>query len=220
MAAATQNNTNGGSGIAPDADLMAIACALDQTGTQTTLAQAIACAVDPQSFDPLAGPDGGADIISCSLETANILESVLALAITSAASNGRGGLGVPIFWAVDNQPTPISDDLVCSLADVIAVGRSNRQGNPDGSAYGPKLEFLAPGKKVFGPGRSDGNVFATGTSFATPLAAGVAALVLSRHPDWTVAQLRQHLKDSCDPIPGAVPDACGAGRLNAHRAVM
>lgn len=220
MAAASQNNRNGGSGIAPEAELMAIACALDQTGTQLTLAEAIACAVNPRSFDPLAEPAGGADIISCSLETANFLESVLALAIRSAAREGRGRLGVPIFWAVNNRPTDISDDPICSLQEVIAVGRSNRAGKPDGSAHGPGLEFLAPGRRVFGPGRSDGNVFASGTSFATPLAAGVAALVLSRHSDWTVDQLRQHLKNSCDKIEGAHPHDCGAGRLNAHRAVQ
>lgn len=220
MAAATQNNTNGGSGIAPEAQLMAIACALDQTGTQTTLAQAITCAANPRSLDPLAEPEGGADIISCSLETPNILESVLALAIESAASDGRDGLGIPIFWAVDNQPTNISDDLVCSLPEVIAVGRSNKYGKPDGSAHGPKLEFLAPGKRVFGPGRSDANVYATGTSFATPLAAGVAALVLACQPELTATQLRQHLRDSCDPIEGEDPEHCGAGRLNAHRAVQ
>ena len=55
----------------------------------------------------------------------------------------------------------------------------------------------------------------------TPLAAGVAALVLQKHPDWTAAQVLQRLRDTCD-MPAAFPipnDRYGHGRINAYRAV-
>ena len=219
MAGARQNNGIEGSGIAPNSDLLAIACALDQTGTQETLARAIQYAISPQQVDP-GDLTPGADVISCSLDTAHDVETVLGLAIGSAAS-GRNQKGVPIFWAVNNVKEPISDDRLCSLPNVIAVGRSGvRGGVAVQCAFGPELEFLAPGLHVLGPSWNQ-NVDWSGTSFATPLAAGVAALVLERHPEWTAAQVLQRLRDTCDmpsnfPIPNP---RYGHGRINAYRAV-
>lgn len=220
MAGARDNNEKGGCGIAPKSDLLAIACAIDQTGSQVTLARAIDFAVNPKRVDPTGPVALGADVISCSLGTANVLETVLELAINSAAS-GRGGLGVPIFWAVRNSNSEIDTDKLCSLPNVIAVGRSGPDGKPFKCGHGPKLEFIAPGLDVWGPTWGNGNVQWSGTSFATPLAAGVAALVMSRHPEWTAQQVLQRLRDTCDRANGVVrDDFSGFGRVNAQRAVQ
>ena len=220
MVGARQNNVNGGCGVAPESHLIAIACARDQVGNQLTLARSIEFAIDPKAVDPEGPLTFGADIISCSLRTASVLETVLKTAIDHTAT-GRGGLGIPIFWAVSNTDPFISTDKVCSLERVIAVGRSNRDGASDGSASGPKLEFLAPGRKVFGPTEGSDNVFDSGTSFAAPLAAGVAALVLALHPDWTADQVRQHLRATCSKPNGHDhDDEFGFGLVNAHKAVQ
>ena len=221
MAGARANNGNGGCGIAPLSDLLAIACAPFQTGSQLMLARAIQIAVNPEQVDPEAEPDSGADVISCSLASPAYLETVLEMAINSAAS-GRGELGVPIFWAVDNDDTPISMDTVCSLENVIAVGRSDKEGQWFDCGRGPELEFLAPGFEVFGPLRKTKNDIQSGTSFATPLAAGVAALVIQRHRNWTAQQVLQRLRDTCDmpPHPASENDRYGHGRINAFRAVQ
>ena len=216
-----RNNGQGGCGVAPECDLIAIACANDQTGTQLTLARAIQFAVSPLTEDPDGVLETGADIISCSLKTASFLERVLQLAIDGTAT-GRGGLGVPIFWAVSNDGDDlISDDPVCSLENVIAVGSSKPTGAPAGSAKGTKLEFIAPGENVYGPGFGPQSVDVSGTSFATPMAAGVAALILARNPNWTGSQVRQRMRDTCEHQPnGSGPDPeYGFGRLNAYKAV-
>ena len=59
-----------------------------------------------------------------------------------------------------------------------------------------------------------------GTSQASPLVAGVAALVLSREPGLTVSQVIDRLKTTADDL-GAVgiDPVFGAGRVNALRAV-
>jgi subtilisin family serine protease len=63
-----------------------------------------------------------------------------------------------------------------------------------------------------------------GTSSATPLAAGVAALVLSVNPSLTVAQLKQVLASTADKIGSGYNAAghsekFGYGRVNAAKAV-
>ena len=164
MAGSRQNNGNGGCGIAPKAELLAIACTSDQTGTQETLARSIEYAIDPQQIDR-GCLTRGADVISCSLDTFYHLTSVLAMAIDSAAY-GRYGLGVPIFWAVSNVNEALSKDPLCSLPGVIAVGRSNEDGWVYRCARGQKLEFLAPGVNV--SGRHCGVTTMTGMARASP----------------------------------------------------
>src|SRR5690606_507692 len=62
---------------------------------------------------------------------------------------------------------------------------------------------------------------ATGTSFATPLAAGLAALVWSRNPSLTPAEVEQAIKLGCDDLGAAGPDDdTGYGRINAHGALL
>ena len=147
----------------------------DQVGTQATLARAVAYAADPTREDGRARPEDGADIISCSLGPDTVadwkLTSVLDLALDFAATRGRGGLGSPLFWSVSNGNFELVRDEVCSHPRVLAVGRSNRNDRQDGSAFGPKLEFLAPGREVFSTRAGNRNGVDTGTSFATPLAA-------------------------------------------------
>ncbi len=59
-----------------------------------------------------------------------------------------------------------------------------------------------------------------GTSQAAPHVSGTAALILSRHPEFTVEQLRQVLRDGADDLGLPGRDArYGYGRLNAARSV-
>lgn len=229
MAGARANNNRGVCGSAPEADLLPIACAPDQVGTQATLARAVAYAADPTTEDGRASASDGADIIACSLGPNGAdwdLTSVLDLAIKFAASKGRGGLGTGIFWAVSNGSVDIARDEISSHPDVIGVGRSNRHDQADGSAFGPKLEFLAPGAEVYSTRSGSRYGVWTGTSFAAPLAAGVGALVLAKNPKFTPKDLRKKLRNTCDKIGGVAYDGVGhnddygAGRINAARAVQ
>ncbi|MEK7674750.1 MAG: S8 family serine peptidase [Verrucomicrobiota bacterium] len=65
-----------------------------------------------------------------------------------------------------------------------------------------------------------------GTSAATPLAAGVAALVLSKNASLTLFQIKDLLRQGCDHIGGVTYDGngwhqeYGYGRLNAQSSVL
>lgn len=225
MIGAIGDNARGGCGVAFASSVSAIACAPDQVGTQSTLARAIGYAARPSDEDV----DGvaGADIISCSLgpnSASWTMRQVLSDAIDAAATGGRDGRGTLILWACTNGNFPISSDEVCSHPQVCAVGRSTDRDLDNGSGFGPELEFLAPGVRVLIP--ASGNTYhtTTGTSFAAPCAAGVAALALSRKPGLTALELRQVMRESCDkvgPLPyvGGRNPRFGHGRVNAAAAV-
>jgi subtilisin len=96
------------------------------------------------------------------------------------------------------------------------------------SNFGAAVDVAAPGVCIIStfptgiPNRSalcQGGCYAraTGTSFAAPHVAGAAALVKARHPDWTPAQVRQHIIDATEPgpIPGD-PDRFPEGVLNVR----
>jgi len=86
--------------------------------------------------------------------------------------------------------------------EVISVGAVDSNRNPASfSAWGPtfdgriKPEVAALGVNNFVATTNSPTSYgrASGTSFATPLVAGVAALVLQAHPDWTNRMVREAL---------------------------
>jgi hypothetical protein len=119
----------------------------------------------------------------------------------------------------------------------IAVGASTDFGlRSDYSQFGADLDFLAPssgGRKAIcstdrmGAKGDDPNNYSRsfgGTSAATPLASGVAALMLSRNPSLTASRIRTILQQTCqkigdEPYAGGRNDHYGYGRIDAQAAV-
>ncbi|WP_342375403.1 S8 family serine peptidase [Myxococcus stipitatus] len=62
--------------------------------------------------------------------------------------------------------------------------------------------------------------YLSGTSMAAPHVSGVAALILSQRPHWSVAQVKERLLQSVNPIPGCPTNVCGAGMLDASKAII
>jgi subtilisin family serine protease len=54
---------------------------------------------------------------------------------------------------------------------------------------------------------------------ATPVVAGVAALVVAHQPDITVTELRALLIKSVDKLPNLQGKVASAGRINAAKAL-
>lgn len=78
---------------------------------------------------------------------------------------------------------------------------------------------MAPGNLVHTTGLGSTYGSASGTSFATPMVAGAAALLLSRRPQTTVAELRTALLGSADPVPALRGLTVSGGRLDARGAL-
>ncbi len=67
--------------------------------------------------------------------------------------------------------------------------------NPD-----PPVEFVAPGVDLELAWLEGGTIRATGNSFATPYMAGLAALVLSKHPSMTPFELKTALRAASNNV--------------------
>ncbi len=76
----------------------------------------------------------------------------------------------------------------------------------DFSNYGTKIDLCAPGTMIYGPYPDSIYAWWNGTSFGVPFVAGVAAMVLQVHPEYTVDQLDSALLvtarniDSLNPL--------------------
>jgi len=84
------------------------------------------------------------------------------------------------------------------IPDVIKVGATDRSDRAAQAGYGPTLTLFAPGIDIRGAGRAGDSADVTweGDSFAAPLAAGVVARYLQRHPRATPADAMRALTGS------------------------
>ena len=180
-------------------------------------------------------------------------------AIHYCVTKGRQGKGCCIFWAAGNgYGEPVDDDGYASNPEVMAIAAST---NPGRNGFEDKAGYSDIGKAVFLSAPSNGgikailttdrigslgynpNVRATpdqegnytdifgGTSSATPLVAGIAALMLSISPELTVSQVRDILSKKADKIGDkstykpegnnalSHSELYGYGRVNAFEAV-
>jgi len=88
------------------------------------------------------------------------------------------------------------------------------------SNRGSIIDVAAPGVGIYTTMRGGGYSGVSGTSFAAPVTAGVAALVLSANPNLTGAQALNIVKASADDLGAAGWDSLyGTGRVNAASAV-
>jgi thermitase len=88
------------------------------------------------------------------------------------------------------------------------------------SNYGAKtVHIAAPGAEIMSTWPGNQYEEHSGTSMATPVVSGVAALILSVNPDLSVTDLRRRLLDTVDKLPTLDGKVSSGGRVNAARAV-
>jgi subtilisin family serine protease len=159
--------------------------------------------------------DNGADVITMSLSVG------ASSAIDAALDYAYNTKGVFIDCASGNNYSS-SVSYPARNPNVMAVGATDHNDNRASySNYGTDLELVAPGSSIRSTGLNDTYVTGSGTSFAAPGVAGVAALILSRNGSLTNDQVRQTLKDTCDDVGAVGQDLqTGAGRINALAALQ
>jgi len=181
-----------------------------------------------------------ADVLSCSWDSARHPD--IESAVRDATTLGRRGRGAPVFAATGNDN--VSEiGFPASHPNAFGVGASNDRGRRSRySNHGQGTAFVAPSSDedndrqgitttdvpLRGRGYSSGDYCDDfgGTSSATPLAAGVAALVLSANGNLSWRDVGDILKKTADKIGGAparyrsgYSRLYGHGRINAEAAV-
>lgn len=108
-----------------------------------------------------------------------------------------------------------------NLGNVISVAALNRNDElASFSNYGVKsVHIAAPGAEILSTWLGNEYEVRSGTSMATPVVAGVAALVLSKQPKLGVDELRALLLKSVDKVPSLAGKTANGGRINAAKAV-
>ncbi len=200
--AAEANNSIGVTGVAPNCKLIPVNVHVNTNGSYGASSQ-ITVAID------WAWDDGGADVLSNSWgggEASSLMDGAIHRAITQ----GRNGKGSVVIFASGNDNNGVA--LPAINTDVIAVGAmsmcyerkstSSCDGEYWGGNYGTGLDISAPGVKIAtttntGTGvapNTNYNLTFNGTSSATPIVSGVAALVLSANSNLTQLQVREILE--------------------------
>jgi serine protease AprX len=161
------------------------------------------------------------------------LSGVVVVAAAGNYGSPTGPSGVP--FAPGNDPFVIT----VGASDTGRSVSTNDDVSAPWSAYGytldgfAKPELAAPGRYLVGPvpvtstlysERPDhvvapGYMELSGTSFAAPIASGVAALILGRHPEYSPDQVKGALMLGAKPMPNAADLSEGVGEINAARSI-
>ncbi|RUR79119.1 hypothetical protein PCC6912_32930 [Chlorogloeopsis fritschii PCC 6912] len=234
IAAAKANNNLGGAGVAPDCQVLPIRIAYGVGGGWYTSDAIIADGVR-------TAVNRGADVLSNSWGGGSP-STVITNAFKYAQTDGRGGKGCPIAIATANNDVygvAYPANLSPTIPGLMAVGASNQWDQRKsktsldgeywwGSNYGPEVDVVAPGVKIYttdimGTGGYGGGNYIpdfNGTSSATPHVAGLMGLILSVDPDlrsWEVEDIIKLTVDDLGPV--GRDDEFGFGRINCRRAL-
>lgn len=175
--AAMADNTIGIAGVAPESMLMDVYHDLSISKTATLeLAGGINWAWA-----------NGADIINCSWgdqggEFDSLHSSLLEEAILNAIQSGRNHKGAIVIFAAGNSGGVL--DYPGNFDErILTVGAIGKTGHPsDFSAFGNRLDVVAPGESILSTLPGGFTEFMSGTSMAAPMVSGIAALILSINP--------------------------------------
>ena len=137
-------------------------------------------------------------------------------------------LGATVIAAAGNantEHTSSYQDFPADCTNALNVAATNMADvKASFSDFGEPIDISAPGDGILST-IIGGNGYASygGTSMASPVVAGVAALVKSMHPNFTSQQLRDRLMYTADPIDHLNPGyegKLGTGRVNSFTATM
>lgn len=120
---------------------------------------------------------------------------------------------------VDGKFHPASYDNVLSVG---AVSSSDNKWSS--STFNYSVDLMAPGVAIYSALKDDEYGVDNGTSYASPMVAGTAALVLSEFPELNARQVMERIRVSVDDIydvgsNSSFEGKLGMGRLNVFNAV-
>ncbi len=108
--------------------------------------------------------------------------------------------GVSYAVAAGNEDADACNSSPARVAQAVGTGASTRSDlRASFSNRGECVDLFAPGQDITSARRGGGSTSLSGTSMASPHAAGVSALCLERNPGSTPAQVRRCVLDHASP---------------------
>jgi type VII secretion-associated serine protease mycosin len=194
-------------GIAPNATILPIRDTETSFGFENHLPEGLNWAIDQ-----------GAKVVCIAAVTMD--HSELRAAVTRAIAED-----VVVVAGVGNYPTSTNVGFPAAYPGVIAAAGVDRKGEQAAvSVEGPEVVLAAPAVDIVSTGlrapRGNGYRVGTGTSDATAIIAGAAALVRARYPDLSAAEVVHRLTATADDkgLPGR-DNEYGYGVVNLVRAL-
>jgi len=204
ISAASTNNSVGVAGVGWNGRIMPMK-ALDSTGNgpHSAIANSITWAVDH-----------GADVINMSLG-GFFTSSTLRRATEYAFDNG-----VSLIAAAGNQNTS-NPTYPAAYANVVGVAATTQSdGRASFSNYGTYVDVSAPGVAILSTVRTGGYQAWSGTSMASPVVAGLAALLVAQDPGRSPTVIETIMEQTAEDLGETGYDQLfGWGRINARRAL-
>ncbi|WP_310734668.1 S8 family serine peptidase [Azohydromonas caseinilytica] len=200
-AAAVANNGAGVAGVAGGARLMPIRVT-DTSGLAytSTVAQGLTYAADR-----------GARVANASFAMYD------RFSVKSAAQYMKDKNGL-VMMSAGNTGTQNTAAATTSLITVAATNSANARAS--WSSYGPAVALAAPGVSIYTTTRGGGYAAVDGTSFASPVTAATAALLMSARPELSSTQVEDLLYRTAIDLGAAGRDPYyGYGRIDAAAAM-
>jgi len=119
---------------------------------------------------------------------------------------------------VNNDRSPHYPSSYPNVLSVAALDRHDQLAKF--SNYGVKsVAIAAPGVDILSTWLGNAYEEKSGTSMATPVVSGVAALIVAENPRISVDQMKKRVLDSADPVAGLKGKVATGGRVNAAKAL-
>ena len=206
-AAANGNNGIGISGVGWDFShrMLRVSNSTGGGSSLDTLQHAARTAVE--NGDRVASVSYSGVDVSSNLTTATYVKSIGGLVVWAAGNDGRN-------LTFGNRD---ADDLI------VAGATDSGDNLASFSAFGQFVDVVAPGVSVFtcDAFADDAYSSVSGTSFATPLTAGLCALIWTADPTLSPDDVEQVLKNGCEDLgAGGVDDTFGYGRIDSFGAMQ
>lgn len=209
-AAAVTDNGVGVSGPAFNCRILPIKASLNSSTTN----------IDNGYDGIVYAADHGANVVNCSwgrsggasqFEQDIVNYAVLDNDVVLVAAAGNGG--------VEEDHFPSSYDNCISVAST-----NSNDGRSSFSSYSFNVDVCAPGSNILSTDYNNTYSTQSGTSMASPIAAGCAAMIKSKFPSMNALQVAEQLRVTSDNIYSigsnvAFAGKLGKGRVNLFRAV-
>ncbi|MDQ1699298.1 MAG: hypothetical protein QOG34_1161 [Frankiaceae bacterium] len=182
----------------------------DGTGSECTIAAGIVYAASTSNVENLSlGAEGACSFVMQQAVDFAVQDNNTAV-IAAAGNDGKRG-------------NPQMEPADC--AGAVGVSATDQQDRlASFSEHGPQVALSAPGVHILAAYRtkqgSHTYAYFDGTSLAAPMVTGVAALLFSKHSDWSAATVVSRLKTTATDLgKKGRDDYYGAGRVDAGRAL-